>query len=72
MKELEVSDERIIRASDLLEQISAVDEMIDLHKQKGDEQDLMLLQYQDRRARFLKELKEVLAALNIKPTDLAA
>jgi hypothetical protein len=72
MKELEVSDERIIRASDLLEQISAVDEMIDLHKQKGDAKDLMLLQYQDRRARFLKELKEVLAALNIKPTDLAA
>lgn len=72
MKELEVSDERIIRVSDLLEQISAVDEMIDLHKQKGDANDLMLLQYQDRRARFLKELKEELAALNIKPTDLVA
>lgn len=65
-------DERIIRAVDLLEQIKSVDEMINLHKQKENEEDLMLIQYQYRREKFLKEFREILAALNIKPSDLAA
>lgn len=72
MNNLEIADERIIKVADLLEQISSVDEMIALHQQKQDEKDLMLVQYQYRREQFLKELKELLAALNIKAADLAA
>ena len=72
MKDLEIKDERIIRAADLLEQIKSADEMINLHKQKGNEEDLMLIQYQYRREKFLKEFREILVALNIKPSDLAA
>ncbi len=72
MKNLEIIDERIVRAADLLEQIKSVNEMINLHKQKGNEDDLMLIQYQYRREKFLKEFSEILAALNIKPGDLAA
>jgi len=46
--------------TDLLEQIQSVDEMIDLHKQKGDDNDIMLIQYEYRRGKFLKVLKEIL------------
>lgn len=72
MKELEVMDERILRATDLLEQIKSVDEMINLHQQKGNPEDLMLIQYQYRRGEFLKELTLLLGELNISPSDLAA
>lgn len=72
MKDLEILDERIIRVTDLLEQIKSVDEMIYLHKQKEDEEDIMLIQYQYRRGQFLKELRSILEELNIKPKDLAA
>ncbi|MCB9296246.1 MAG: hypothetical protein H6573_36195 [Lewinellaceae bacterium] len=72
MKDLEIMDERISKVADLLEQIKSVDEMIDLHKQKGDEEDIMLIQYQYRRGKFLKELSSILEDLNIRPTDLAA
>ena len=65
-------DKRITRATDLLEQIQSVDKMIALHQQKGDSEDVMLLQYQYRREKFLKELKIILEELNIKPGDLAA
>lgn len=67
-----LKEQKIIRITDLLEQITAVDQMIDLHSQKGDENDLMLTQYQYRREQFLKEFKETLAELNISPNDLAA
>lgn len=72
MKDIEVMDERIIKAADLLEQIKSVDGMILLHKQKGDDEDAMLKQYQYRREQFLKALRSILAQLNIKPNDLAA
>ncbi len=72
MKELELTDERIIRAADLLEQIKSTDEMIQLHQRKGDREDMMLVQYQYRREKQLKELRQILEALNIKPGDLAA
>ena len=72
MNELEVSDNRIVRVADLLEQIKSVDEMISLHRQKGNEDDLMLIQYQYRREQHLKELRATLEDLNIKPADLAA
>jgi len=72
MNDLEIQNEHIVKAADLLEQIQSVDEMIALHAEKQDEQDLMLIQYQYRRTSFLKELREVLLALNIQPADLAA
>lgn len=65
-------DERIVKATDLLEQIKSVDIMIDLHRQKGDEEDFMLFQYQQRRQEFLKALSSILRQLNIKPNELAA
>ncbi len=72
MKDIEIVDERIIEVVDLLEQIKSIDEMINLHQQKKDEADLMLIQYQYRREKTLKALKEILEALNIKLSDLAA
>lgn len=72
MEGLEILDQRIVVAADLLEQIKSVDEMINLHQQKQDEEDLMLIQYQYKRTQLLKELKAILEDLNIKPTDLAA
>lgn len=72
MNNKEHIEEKIIRVADLLEQIKSVDTMIDLHKLKNDEEDIMLLQYQYRREVFLKELSSALTELNIKPTDLAA
>jgi len=72
MKDLEIMDERIIKVADLLEQITSVDEMIALHEQKGNREDIMLIQYQYRREQFLKELRSILEELNIKPKDLAA
>jgi hypothetical protein len=72
MRDLELTDEKIIRAADLLEQIKSTDEMIQLHQQKGDQEDIMLVQYQFRREKQLKELRQILEALNLKPGDLAA
>lgn len=72
MENLEIKDERIARISDLLEQIKSVDEIISLHEEKGDQEDLMLIQYKYRRAQFLGELKDKLQELNITPTDLIA
>lgn len=72
MNEVEIIDERIIKVIDLLEQIKSVDEMIELHQQKADEKDIMLLQYNYRRENFLKALGESLEELNIKPEGLAA
>ncbi len=46
--------------------------MISSHQDKGDQEDLMLIQYKYRREQFLGELKEKLQELNINPTDLVA
>ena len=72
MDKVEIKDERIARISDLLEQIKSVDEMISLHEDKGDQEDLMLIHYKYRREQFLGELKEKLQDLNINPADLIA
>lgn len=72
MENVEIKDERIARVSDLLEQIKSVDEIISLHEEKEDQEDLMLIQYKYRRAQFLGELKDKLQELNITPTDLIA
>jgi len=72
MESVAINDERIARISDLLEQIKSVDEIISLHENKGDKEDLMLIQYKYRREQFLVELREKLQELNITPTDLVA
>ncbi len=72
MDNVEIKDERIARISDLLEQIKSVDEIISLHEDKGDQEDLMLIHYKYRRGQFLGELKEKLQELNISPSDLIA
>jgi hypothetical protein len=72
MNKIEISDIKILKIVDLLEQIKAVDEMISLHGQKGDADDIMLIQYQYRRENFIKDLKVVLEELNIRLGDVAA
>lgn len=72
MKKVKIIDEQILRATDLLEQIKSVNAMIALHQQKEDQEDIMLIQYQYRREKFLKELTVLLGELNISPNDLAA
>lgn len=72
MKEIEIIDNKIIQTADILAQLQSVDEMIQLHQQKGDDKDIMLIQYQYRRENFLKELSQLLIELNIAPADLAA
>ena len=72
MEQHEIIDDRIIQTADVLAQIKSVDEMIQLHQQKGDDKDIMLVQYQYRRETFLKELGQLLNELNIVPADLAA
>jgi len=70
MQNTNVVSEKIAQVTDLLEQIEAVNEMIDLHR-KADN-DFMLKQYQHRKEKFVKELKESLANFGIEPGDLAA
>jgi len=62
--------EKIARVADLLEQISDVDRVIDVHE--NDEVGIMKSQYLRRRSQFLNELKVLLGELNIKPDDLIA
>jgi len=63
-------DEKIIRVTDLLEQIKSVNEMIQVHS--DDATGIMKSQYEYRRNKFLKELGIILKDFNIQPADLAA
>ncbi|MEM8525475.1 MAG: hypothetical protein AAGG68_12615 [Bacteroidota bacterium] len=54
-------------ALDLLEQIEAVNEMIELHI----DDEFMREQYEYRKRSFVKDLVELLAAFKIDRTDLA-
>lgn len=47
--------ETITKITDILEQIQSVDEMIVLHQQKEEEQDIMLIQYQYRRVEYISK-----------------
>lgn len=70
MEELAIENENILRVADLLEQIQDVNRMIELHQ--GDEDLLMLNQYQYRRSLFLEELNEILSSFKIYVGDMAA
>lgn len=64
----EVISEKAARVLDLLEQIDAVNEMIELHEDDA----FMLDQYIYRKEEFVKELVVQLGAFNIEKDDLAA
>jgi hypothetical protein len=64
----EVISEKAARVLNLLEQIDAVNEMIELHE--GDS--FMLDQYIYRKEEFVKDLVIQLGAFNIEKDDLAA
>lgn len=64
----DVISEKAARVLDLLEQIDAVNEMIELHEDDA----FMLDQYIYRKEEFVKELVVQLGAFNIEKDDLAA
>lgn len=70
MEELAIANDSILRVADLLEQIQDVNRMIELHQ--GDDDALMLNQYQYRRSQFLAELNEILRGFKIYVGDMAA
>lgn len=70
MEELVIENENILRIADLLEQLSDVNRMIEIHQK--DEDPLMLHQYQYRRSQFLEELNQILASFKIYVKDIAA
>lgn len=65
--------EHIARASDILEQINKLNEMIDFHKNESKELSMMR-QYEAIREDFLKELERILNEfkINVKIDGLAA
>lgn len=65
-----IIDNRIVKVTDLLEQIESVNNMIKIHE--NDQTNIMKSQYQFRRNKFLKELNEILKDFNIGISDLAA
>ncbi|MCB0649814.1 MAG: hypothetical protein KDC85_00910 [Saprospiraceae bacterium] len=65
--------ENIARASDILEQINNLNEMVDFHKNESKELSMMR-QYEAMREDFLKELENILTEfkINIKIDGIAA
>ena len=65
--------ENIARASDILEQINKLNDMVDFHKNNSKELSMMQ-QYEAMREDFLKELESVLSEfkINIKIDGIAA
>ena len=47
------------RVLDILEQVKALNKMIDMHKYQSNDQ-FMVSQYEDMKHRFLEELKDIL------------
>lgn len=63
MSSIEI-EEQIARASDILEQINKLNEMVDFHKNESQELSMMR-QYELMRQEFLKELEEILVQFRI-------
>ena len=64
MEEL-ILDEKMIRVMDLLNQVKSLNKMIALHQEQSQD-GFMIDQYQDRKNRFLIELKEILGDFEIE------
>ena len=56
--------ENIARASDILEQINKLNDMVDFHKNESNELSMMR-QYEAMREDFLKELESILSEFKI-------
>lgn len=63
-----VTEDKIAEAVNLLEQISKVNAMLDLHQ--DDEDDFMISEYQHQKKELLRQLKATLLAFNITSADL--
>ncbi len=63
--------ENTARVSDILEQISKLNEMVEFHKNESKELS-MQKQYEEMRNNFLLELNGILQQFNIKIEGLAA
>lgn len=63
-----VTEDKIAEAVNLLEQISKVNAMLDLHQ--DDEDEFMISEYQHQKKELLRQLKATLLAFNITPADL--
>jgi len=64
MENSQISNQKIIRVSDILEQIDELNKMIELNK--NSENDSMLKQYQYMRDEFIQELRTILHEFQIK------
>lgn len=71
METQEILDERIIRIADILEQIQKLNKMIAMHQEITNDA-VMIYQYTSMRKAFMDELKDLLQALEIDVTELAA
>ena len=63
MSEIQVQ-ENIARASDILEQITKLNQMVEFHRKSGELS--MMRQYDSMRGRFLKELESILNGFQIR------
>jgi hypothetical protein len=63
-----VTEDKIAEAVNLLEQISKVNAMLDLHQE--DEDEFMISEYQHQKKELLRQLKATLLAFNITSADL--
>jgi hypothetical protein len=69
--ETPVFDERIVRITDIIEQIQKLNKMITLHREHSQD-GFMQRQYEYMKAQFMRELKGLLENLEIMPGELAA
>ncbi|MDZ4681441.1 MAG: hypothetical protein SH848_20650 [Saprospiraceae bacterium] len=65
MDEPKLIDKEMARVLDLLEQIKALNKMIDMHKNQSKDE-FMAHQYEDMKHRFLEELKTILQEYEIE------
>lgn len=63
MSEVKIQED-IARASDILEQINKLNEMVAFHKKESELS--MMRQYEDMRSNFLKELEDILNGFSIR------
>jgi len=70
MSQRDLVKDEIAQVIDILERITDLNRMIDLHKE--DKDDLMIGQYEHLRTKLIKEFKGLLSEFNISPSDLAA
>ena len=70
MQNSTTDNEVIGRMADILYQLRDLKKLIKLHGKNGS--NLMMVQYEYRRKKLLKELSEILLEFEVTPTELAA